>query len=492
VTNADLLAPTCTFDRLFIGGSFVPSQSSGTIEVTDATTERVIGTVPLGGIEDVDRAVAAARAAWTAWSTTSWAQRAEHLARISAGLAAREAEIAEIISREVGTPIRDSVGWQAWQPAHVTGLYAELARTFDAESPLGNSLIRREPVGVVAAITPWNFPLHQTMLKVAPALASGNCVVLKPSSMAPLSSFVLAEVVAVAGLPSGVLNVVTGAGDTVGRALAAHPGVDLVSLTGSTAAGRAVAELAAASIKRVALELGGKSASLVLEDADLTAAVANSVSNCYANAGQTCAAWTRLIVPRVLLEDAESIAVATAAGYRVGPALDPETTMGPLISDGQRAGVRSAIRAAQADGARLLAGGADAPAGLHTGYFVRPTIFSDVDRAMSIGRDEIFGPVLSILAFDTEAEAVAIANDSIYGLSGAVWSRDRDHALRVARQLRTGQVFINDAPFNYLAPFGGYGQSGIGREFGRYALEEYTELKAMQLPVDPVAPTLRA
>jgi acyl-CoA reductase-like NAD-dependent aldehyde dehydrogenase len=409
-------------------------------------------------------------------------ERGAALERIADGIERRVDEIASIVSQEVGTPIARSLEWQAKQPVTVTRLYAKLARSYRVGRALDNSLVVRDPVGVVACITPWNFPLHQIMLKVAPALAAGCPVVLKPSGLAPLSAFILAEVIDKAGLPPGVFNLVTGPGELVGEALATSPGVDMVSFTGSTNAGKGVAALAAESMKRFTLELGGKSASLVLDDANLEEAVASSVHNCFANAGQTCAAWTRLLVPRALLPAVESIAAATAQSYVLGDPLQPSTTMGPLVSTHQRDVVRGFIASGIDQGAKLITGDMEPPSGLDTGYFVKPTVFSNVDPGHVIAHAEIFGPVLAIQPYDTIDEAVRLANDSIYGLSGAVWSADPKRALAIARRIQTGQVFVNGAAFNYLAPFGGYKQSGIGREFGEYGLEEYLELKAIQMP----------
>ena len=409
-------------------------------------------------------------------------ERGDALDRIADGIEARVDEIASIVSQEVGTPIERSLEWQARQPVTVTRLYAQLARAYEVDRTLENSLVVRDPVGVVACITPWNFPLHQIMLKVAPALAAGCTVVLKPSGQAPLTAFILAEVMANAALPPGVFNLVSGPGAAVGEALAVSPKVDMVSFTGSTSTGKELAALAAESVKRVTLELGGKSASVVLEDADLEEAVASTVHNCYANAGQTCAAWTRLLVPRGLLPRVEAIAAATAEGYVLGDPLDPSTTMGPLVSSEQRDIVRGFIATGFDEGARLVTGDLEPPSRLAKGYFVKPTVFSNVGPDMVIARGEIFGPVLAIQPYDTIEHAVRLANDSVFGLSGAVWSTDPQRALAVARRLQTGQVFVNGAAFNYRAPFGGYKQSGIGREFGEYGLEEYLELKAIQLP----------
>jgi len=471
------------YERLYIGGTWARPRGSEEIAVVNPTTEEPFAWVPAGSVDDAESAAEAASAALPIWSATSMKDRGEALNRIADGMAERVEEIASIVAQEVGTPIQRSLEWQANQPVTVTRLYAEMALAYRLDRPLDNSLVVRDPVGVVACITPWNFPLHQMMLKVAPALAAGCTVVVKPSGLAPLTAFILAEVVENAGLPAGVFNLVSGLGSSVGEALAASPRVDMVSLTGSARAGKRVAALASQSIKRFTLELGGKSASLVLEDADLTDAVANSVHNCYANGGQTCAAWTRLLIPRPLLGQAETIAARTAEGYVLGDPLDPSTTMGPLVSAEQREVVRGFIARGQDQGARLLTGGAERPAGLNRGYFVKPTVFSDVSRDNVIVQDEIFGPVLAMQPYDSVDEAVELANASIYGLSGAVWSADASRALSVARRLQTGQVFVNGAAFNYRAPFGGYKQSGIGREFGEYGLEEFLQLKAIQLPL---------
>ena len=374
---------------------------------------------------------------------------------------------------------------QAGIPTMTFASMAEVAReVLTGEEQIGNSLVVREPVGVVGCITPWNYPLHQVAAKVAPAIAAGCTVVLKPSEVTPLSAFLLAEVTQEAGLPAGVLNLVTGTGPVVGEAIASHPGVDMVSFTGSTRAGRRVAELASATVKRVALELGGKSANVLLDDLSddqLQAAVVDGVQKCFLNSGQTCSALTRMIVPRSRLGTVEAVARATAEAYVVGDPFSPETTLGPLVSDVQRERVLGYVRGAVDDGARVVVGGAEPPEGLDTGYFVRPTVLSDVTPGMTVAREEVFGPVLAILAYDDEEEAVAIANDSDYGLAGGVWSGDRDHAVAVARRLRTGQVEVNGGVFNPLAPFGGYKQSGVGRELGRYGLEEFLETKALHL-----------
>ena len=468
-------------DTIYIDGAWVPSAGTGTIDVYGAATEEVIGRIPDGVPEDVDRAVAAAKAAFPGWAETPVEGRAKHLQRLQEGLAARMAELAELIASEVGMPIRLAGPIQVGLPTMVMGTYAQLLADFPFEEQVGHSLVVREPVGVVGCITPWNYPLHQVVAKVAPALAAGCTVVLKPSEVAPFSAFVLAEIVDEAGLPPGVFNLVSGVGPVVGEAIASHPDVDMVSFTGSTRAGRRVSELAAATVKRVALELGGKSANVILDDADLDRAVSAGVVNCYLNSGQTCTAWTRMLVPRDRLAEAEEIAAAKARTYRLGDPLAEETNLGPLASAAQRERVRGYIEQGLAEGAKLVTGGTEPPEGLEKGYFVRPTVFSEVRPDMTIAQEEIFGPVLSIIPYDTEEEAVAIANGTIYGLAGAVWSDDPERARKVARQLRTGQVDVNGAGFNPLAPFGGYKQSGNGRELGRYGLEEYLEVKSLQM-----------
>jgi betaine-aldehyde dehydrogenase len=469
-------------DRIYIGGKWVASQSTGTLDVINAATEVVMGKVPDGTAGDVDAAVAAARAAFDAWCATPVERRAGFLEKISAGLTARSEEIARSIAGEVGMPLKMSQRIQAGLPPLVMSSYAKLAREYQFEERIGNSLVVREAVGVAACITPWNYPLHQVVAKVAPALAAGCTVVLKPSEIAPLTAFMLAEIVDSAGLPDGVFNLVCGTGPVVGEALARHPGVDMISFTGSTRAGKRVSELAAASVKRVALELGGKSASVVLDDADFAKAIRATINACFLNSGQTCTAHTRLLVPVARYAEAARLAVEAAQGFTLGDPLSPDTRLGPLISDAQRERVRTYIRKGLAEGAELLLGGAAAPAGFGKGYYVQPTVFGRVKSGMTIAQEEIFGPVISILTYTDEDDAVRIANDTVYGLAGAVWSQDEARAQRVARRMRTGRVDINGGAFNMLAPFGGYKQSGHGRELGRYGLEEFLEIKSLQLP----------
>jgi betaine-aldehyde dehydrogenase len=468
-------------DKLYINGQWTEPAGKGLLDVINSTTEEVMGRVPEGTQEDADRAVAAARAAFDSWSGLAVAERAQYLQRISERLQARQQEIAAIIASEVGMPLPLATAVQAGLPAVVMGSYAKLLSDYKFEEQIGNSLIVKEPVGVVGCITPWNYPLHQVVAKVAPALAAGCTVVLKPSEVAPLTAFILAEICDEVGLPAGVFNLVTGLGPVVGEALAANTDVDMVSFTGSTRAGRRVSELAAQTVKRVALELGGKSASIVLDDADLTKAVRGSVSNCYFNSGQTCSAHTRLLVPKARHDEAVRIAREAAESFTVGDPREGRAKLGPLVSEAQRQRVRNYIRKGVEEGATLVTGGADAPDGLERGYFVRPTVFANVRDDMTIAQEEIFGPVLSIMPYEDEDDAVRIANGTIYGLAGGVWSSDVERAKRVARRLRTGQVDINGGSFNPLAPFGGYKQSGNGRELGRYGFEEYLETKSLQL-----------
>ncbi len=468
-------------DKLYLNGHWAAPRGNKFIDVINASTEEVMGRVPEGTPADVDAAVAAARAAFDGWAATPAAERAAFLQKIHEGLKARMEEIGRLIAGEVGMPLKLATMIQAGSPTATFGLYAKLLGSFAFEEKVGNSLILREPVGVVAAITPWNYPLHQIAAKVAAALAAGCTVVLKPSEVAPLNAFVLAEIIHAAGLPAGVFNLITGYGPVVGEAMAAHPDVDMVSFTGSTRAGKRVSELASATVKRVALELGGKSAAVVLDDADLAAAVKGTVNACFLNSGQTCSAHTRLLVPEGKYAEAAQIAVELAKGFSVGDPLGGSAKLGPLVSGLQRERVRGYIEKGIESGAELLCGGADAPEGLPKGYYVKPTIFGRVRPDAAIAQEEIFGPVLSIITYKDEDEAVRIANGTPYGLGGGVWSKDEEHAKRVAKRMRTGQVDINGGPFNLQAPFGGYKQSGNGRELGRFGLEEFLEYKSLQL-----------
>jgi aldehyde dehydrogenase (NAD+) len=444
------------------------------IDVVNPATEQVIGSVAPG---DVDAAVAAARAAQPGWAALPRAERAAHLRALLDALSAAAPQLAELITAEMGAPLAIARKVQVGLPLAVLGSMIDILAKPETAETIGNSEIHREPVGVVGAITPWNYPLHQTIAKVAPALAAGNTVVHKPSEIAPLSAVRLAELVRAAGLPDGVYNVVHGHGDPTGAALAGHPGIDLISFTGSTAAGRKVAALAAANLTRVSLELGGKSANVILPDADLAAAVKVGVGNCLLNSGQTCTAWTRMLVPDSRHDEAAELAAAAAAKYTVGDPMDPATRLGPLASAAQRERVQGYIRRGLEDGATMVYGGSEVPA---VGYYVAPVVFAGVDPGAAIAQEEIFGPVLSIIRYTDEDDAVRIANATAYGLAGAVWSASPERAVAVARRLRTGQVDINGGAFNPLAPFGGVGHSGYGRELGPFGYDEFTTLKAIQ------------
>lgn len=468
-------------DKLFINGKWIAPHGTGLIDVIHSATEAVMGKIPEGDARDAEDAIAAARAAFEGWSNTSPAERAGYIRKIAEGLKDRTEELAQLIAGEVGMPIKLARAIQVGGPVYNWGQAAKLLDEFQFEEQVGNSLVVREPVGVVAAITPWNYPLNQITLKVAPALAAGCTVVLKPSEVAPLNAFVLAEVIEAAGLPPGVFNLVTGYGPIVGEVLASHPEVDMVSFTGSTRAGKRVSELAAQSVKRVALELGGKSASVILDDADLAQAVKGTLNACFLNSGQTCSAHTRMLVPRARYDEVKAIAAKLAEGFTLGDPLAETTRLGPLISDVQKERVMGYIRRGLEEGAELVAGGPEAPAGLDKGFYVKPTVLGNVDPKATVAQEEIFGPVLTVICYDTEEDAVRIANDSVYGLGGGVWSGDEARAIRVARRIRTGQVDINGGPFNMSAPFGGFKQSGNGREAGKYGLEEFLEYKSLQL-----------
>ncbi|HYS38635.1 MAG TPA: aldehyde dehydrogenase family protein [Pseudonocardiaceae bacterium] len=473
-----MAAPVVTRTGHVIAGALVDT-ASDRIEVINPATEQVIASVPAGTAADVDAAVSAATAAFPAWSATPVAERAAIVRRISEGLAARGAEIAATITAEMGSPITFARRVQAGVPVYTSAGIADLLEGgYPFGEQIGNSLVVREPVGVVGCITPWNYPLHQIVAKVVPALAAGCTVVLKPSEIAPLVAGIFLDVLASAGVPAGVVNLVHGVGPVVGEAIAGHPGVDMVSFTGSTRAGRRVSVVAAETVKRVALELGGKSANVILDDADLDKAVKLGVANTYINGGQTCTAWTRMLVPVARQDEIVDLVLAATAKYGVGDPTDEATRIGPMASSAQRSRVLGYIEKGVADGATMVTGGPDPVEGL--GYYVRPTVFANVRQDMTIAQEEIFGPVLSILPYTDEDEAVAIANSTIYGLAGAVFSADTDHAIAVARRLRTGQVDINGGQFNPVAPFGGYRQSGNGRELGRHGLEEFLETKSIQ------------
>jgi aldehyde dehydrogenase (NAD+) len=469
-------------DQLYIGGQWVGASTGARTPVENPATGQVIGHVPEAAAADVGRAVAAARAAFDGWSATDRMARAAALAALRDGLIARRDDLAKVITAEMGAPARLAGGLQVNLPVQVLEGYLRLLADQPEPERIDGSLILREPVGVVGAITPWNYPVHQAVAKIAPALAAGCPVVLKPSELAPLSAYLLTEIIEAAGLPPGVFNLVPGLGPVAGEALASHPEVDLVSFTGSTRAGRRVAAVAAETVKRVALELGGKSANLLLPDADLAVAVKVGVANCYLNTGQTCTALSRMLVHTSQYDEAVDRAASYAAGLPVGDPTDPKTRLGPLVSASQRERVRELIRAGVAAGARVATGGPELDGLPEPGYYVAPTVLAEVSPDNPVAQEEVFGPVLSILAYRDEADAVRIANHSRYGLTGGVWSADPDRALAVARRLRAGQVDINGAGFNPLAPFGGYRQSGIGREHGPYGLAEYLELKAVQLP----------
>lgn len=468
-----------SYDSHYINGAWQKAQDSAVFEVHDASTEEVMATVPQGTAQEAQQAVLAARAAFPAWAALSVEERCVYIDKIVAGLKARTDEMATAIAREVGMPVKLAKMIQVGGPVFNWGNAAKVARAYHYEEQVGHSLVVREPIGVVGCITPWNFPLNQITLKVAPALAAGCTVVLKPSEIAPVNAMILADIIHAAGLPAGVFNLVNGLGPVVGEVLASHPEVDMVSFTGSTRAGKRVAELAADTVKRVALELGGKSASIVLPDANLEAAVKGSINACLLNSGQTCSAHTRMLVPEDRYDEVKALVKSHLAKFTLGPSLDETSKLGPLVSAAQRDRVIGFIQQGLAEGAELLTGGTDKPA-FATGYFVQPTVLR-VQPQDTLAREEIFGPVLVVLTYKDEAEAIRIANDSIYGLGGGVWSKDEAHAVRVARQMRTGQVDINGAPFNGNAPFGGYKQSGNGRENGRYGFEEFLEHKAIQL-----------
>jgi acyl-CoA reductase-like NAD-dependent aldehyde dehydrogenase len=475
---------TSTRDLIYIDGAWVRSSGTGTLPVTNPFTEEVIGAVPEGTPDDVDKAARAARRGFEEWSQTSLSDRVKACTRIAEGLQARQQEIALSAATEMGAPWQIAVMVQAGLPLITFASMEDLVDDVEWEVRSGNSLLVRQPVGVVGAITPWNYPLHQIAAKVAPALVAGCSVVVKPSELVPGVAYILAEVIDSVGLPPGVFNLVPGVGPVVGEAIASHPYVDMVSFTGSTRAGRRVAELAAAGPKRTSLELGGKSASILLDDLSgetLANAIVGSLTGCLINSGQTCSALTRLLVPSGQLDEVVGNLEVFAQFAAMGDPLDPATQQGPLVSKIQQERVRGYITAAIADGATLVAGGPEQPEHLPKGFFVKPTVLVAQPGSI-IEQEEVFGPVLTVVPYDGGDEAaIRIANGTPYGLSGAVWAADRDRAMRVARRLRTGQVGVNGGTFNPTAPFGGFGQSGYGRELGPLGIEEFTAITSIQL-----------
>jgi aldehyde dehydrogenase (NAD+) len=471
-----------SYARQYINGQFIDATGPERFCIDNPATEETIAHVRSSTPPDVDAAVSAARFALQPWSATPAAQRREILGALAGELDRRADEMAEVICGEVGTPLVESRQLQVGLAQHLLQTNIDILQGYDQDGyrTVANSRVFREPVGVVAAISPWNYPLLLSMSKIIPAIAAGCTVVHKPSEVTPLNTLLLAEIFGAAGVPAGVYNMVIGTGPNIGEQLVRHRDVDMVAFTGSTRAGKRVYELSAASVKRVNLELGGKSANLVLPDADLATAVDAGVRQVFFASGQACFAWSRLLVPRERLAQAEEIARATADSYRVGDPMDPSTTLGPLVSRSQQKRVRDYIAGAVAQGANLVTGGAAQPPETERGYFVSGTVLSDVTPSMTVAREEIFGPVVCLMPYDSEDDAIRIANGTDFGLHGGVFSADVEHATAVARRLRTGRVDINGAANNLVAPFGGYKQSGIGREFGLAGFEEFLETKAIQ------------
>lgn len=465
--------------QFYINGAWVEPTGTATLDVINPATEEVVANIALGTKDDVDAAVAAARQAFASYSNTSREERLALLERILEVYMRRSGEFAEAISIEMGAPAKLSKQAQAPSGAAHFAAAIKALKDFEFEERIGKTLVVKEPIGVCGLITPWNWPLNQLACKIAPALATGCTMVLKPSEAAPLSALLLAEVLDEAGVPAGVFNLVNGDGPTVGAAMSAHPGIDMMSFTGSTGAGRQVMKAGAETIKRVALELGGKSANILLDDVDLEKMVTHGVMSCMNNSGQSCNAPTRMLVPASRMDEAAAIAKAVAAKVKAGSPDAPDTTIGPVISKAQWNKIQDLISTGIKEGAQLIIGGTGRPEGLDKGYYVQPTVFSHVTNEMTIAREEIFGPVLSIIGYADEKDAVRIANDTNYGLSGYVSSSDLDRARNVARRIRTGMVHLNGAPLDNNAPFGGYKESGNGREWGHYGFEDFLEVKSI-------------
>lgn len=467
-------------NQIYINGKWLDSNSDLTIPVLNPTTGGVIANIPAGNVVDANMAVDAAYQAFPAWSRKTSNERADLIDRVAELLLAKSDFFAEMITSEVGMPLKLSKMIQVGNAIASWKHYAQIAREFKYEESVGNSLLVHDPIGVVACITPWNFPLIQITHKIAPALAAGCTVVLKPSELAPLNAIALAQIIHEAGFPPGVFNLLMGNGEDVGEALVSNPKVDMVSFTGSTRAGKRVGAIASQSIKRVALELGGKSSSVVLDDADLTRAIKGTLNSCFLNSGQTCLAHTRLLIPENKYDEAKTIVLTVVEKMKIGDPFTEGTRLGPVISSAQKDRIKNYITTAKKEGAEVIVGEAKIPNELLSGNFVQPTVLGKVKPNDTVAQEEIFGPVLSIITYKDEEEALKIANNTIYGLGGAVWSNDYDRAMQFARHMRTGQVDINGAPFNTLAPFGGYKQSGNGREYGLYGFKEFFEIKSIQ------------
>lgn len=465
--------------QFYIDGSWVAPTGGATLDVVNPATEVVYARIAMGARADADKAVAAARRAFASYSRTSRKERVELLTSVIETYRKRYDEMAAAISDEMGAPLGFARDAQAAAGLGHLSQVLEVLKTFEFDEVINRTLVTREPIGVCAFITPWNWPMNQITCKVGPALATGCTMVLKPSEVAPMSGLLFTEIMHEAGAPAGVYNMVNGDGPVVGAALSSHPDIDMVSFTGSTRAGIAVARAAADTVKRVAQELGGKSPNIILPGADLAKAVTHGARQCFSNSGQSCNAPTRMLVPRDQQEAAIEIARKVAEQTVVGDPRDASTTIGPVVSKVQFDKVQALIEAGIAEGARLVAGGPGRPEALNRGYYVRPTIFADVRNDMTIAREEIFGPVLSILSYETEEEAIAIANDTVYGLSSYVTAGDLDQARRVARQMRAGMVHLNGAPGDLAGAFGGYKQSGNGREWGKFGFEDFLEVKSM-------------
>ena len=470
-----------TRDQLYINGKWVQPMGTGSIDVINPATEEIIGKIPVGSADDVDKAASAARIAFDSWAKSSIEERINILNALSNALKEKGESIAQTITAEVGTPIGYSRVAMVGTPRVVSRSYAKILENFNWEEKVRNSIICKEPIGVCAFITPWNFPLHQIIGKVAPAIAAGCTMILKPSKEAPLSAFILADILHEIGLPPGVFNLVSGHGSEIGNYMSSHPEVDMVSFTGSTGAGVSVSEAAATTVKRVTLELGGKSANVALDDADPILVAKKAIGACHQNSGQTCSALTRLIIPESMSDEVYEIIAKKNNSYTVGDPLEENTRCGPMVSLRQQESVSTYIQSGISGGATLLSGGLGMPEGITKGYYVKPTIFANVSPDMKIWKEEIFGPVLVITTYKSEEEALILANDSIYGLSGGVWSKDEERAIRFAKEMRTGQVSVNGGAFNVSAPFGGYKLSGNGRELGTHGLNEFLEIKSIQL-----------